>query len=88
MKQVQFDYTSGSSEKTMSVGSIIQAFLDNPRAHKPNAETLLAVSKWKYKSRRKFGFAQMNVEIIKVQIMVRLLGELFNGTKFLENNRT
>ena len=53
MKQVEIQYTSGSSEKTMSVGSIIGAFLDDPRAQKQNAEALLGVSKRKYKRRRK-----------------------------------
>ena len=53
MKQVQIEYTSGSSEKTMSTGSIIGAFLDDRRAQKQNAEALLGVSKRKYKRRRK-----------------------------------
>ena len=53
MKQVEIQYTSGSSEKTMSAGSIIGAFLDDPRAQKQNAEALLGVSKRKYKRRRK-----------------------------------
>jgi hypothetical protein len=53
MKQIEIEYNSGSSQSSISTGSLIGAWLGDERAKRQNANALFGVSKRKYKRKRK-----------------------------------
>lgn len=53
MKQIEIEYDAGSSQSSISTGSLIGAWLGDEKAKRQNANALFGVSKRKYKRKRK-----------------------------------
>ena len=49
MKQTEIEYTSGTSQKAMSTGSLVGAFLDDKSSQKQNKDSIFGTTKRKYK---------------------------------------
>ena len=52
MRKVQIEYTSGTSQKTMSTGSVVGALLGDKRSQQQNGDSIFGTSKRKYKRKK------------------------------------